>query len=129
VTAVWAAVLGALTGGLVGFLASLASEPVQRWISGPELVLDYGKGDAYRALTDLLEPDPKNPTTQQKIGDAIYIRLRVKNVKPRIARACRAYLTRVEKEKPDGTYEDTVFKESIQLVWAAQGSRSGFWPT
>lgn len=106
--------------GIVGFVASLAAEGVQRRIHGPKLALDYGSGDAYRAPSGLSEAG-------QKVGD-IYIRLRVRNLKPRVAKACRAYLTRIEKKRPDDNYEDTLFKESVQLAWSAQGPDARFDP-
>ncbi len=97
----------------VGFVASLAAEGVQRWFYGPRLIIDYGTTDGYRARTDVGDP---------KIADAIYVRLRVRNVKPRLAKGCRAYLTKIERRKSDLSWEDTIFDESIQLSWSSQGS-------
>ncbi|HEX3506448.1 MAG TPA: hypothetical protein VHU22_23940 [Xanthobacteraceae bacterium] len=107
---------------IIGFVASLIAEPVQRWIYGPRLLLTFeNNNDAYRTKTDMADT-----TTGQKTADAIYVRLRVENTKPRLAKACRAYLTRVEKRTND-RWEDMNFRDSIQLAWSAQrGPEDGF---
>jgi hypothetical protein len=51
--------------------------------------------------------------------EAFYIRLKVVNSSPRLAKACRAYLVRVEKQV-DGVFGPTVYCDSIQLGWSAR---------
>jgi len=96
---------------IIGFIGSLLAEGVQRWVYGPRLQLTFeNNNEAFRAPTDI--GIPKN-------ADGIYIRLRVENVKPRIAKACRAYLTRVE-QRVGNVWQDTNFRDSTQLYWSAQ---------
>ena len=49
----------------------------------------------------------------------IDIRLRVENVKSRVAKACRAYLTKVE-QRAGNVWQDTNFRDATQLNWSAQ---------
>jgi hypothetical protein len=98
-------------GAIIGFIGSLIAEGVQRWVYGPRLQLIFENGNsAYRTPTDMGNP---------KIADSIYIRLRVENVKPRVAKACRAYLTRVE-QRVGTDWQDTNFRDTTQLNWSAQ---------
>jgi len=105
------AVIGATVGGTIGFIASLAAEGVQRWIYGPRLSLDYSESPNHRIRTDVGDP---------KRAEAIYMRMRVRNTKPRIAKSCRAFLTKVEHRRPDGSWAATIYGDSIQLAWSAQ---------
>ena len=74
--------------------------------------------EAYRAPTGI--GNPKN-------ADGIYIRLRATNDKPRLAKACRAYLIKIERPTEKG-WQDTHFRDSIQLAWSAQRPEAGFAP-
>lgn len=104
-------------GAIIGFIGSLIAEGVQRWVYGPRLQLIFEDGnEAYRTPTDI--GIPKN-------ADGIYIRLRVENVKPRVAKSCRAYLTRVERRVGDD-WRDTNFHDSTQLNWS--GQQNGLMP-
>ena len=111
---------GAIAGGAMSLIINLWVEAWQRSLHGPKLELHCEARD-HRAPIDWLDESNK------KIGEVIYVRMRVRNVKPRIAKSCRAYLTKVERLKPDGkTWENTNFSEAIQLAWAGQGTGHGF---
>ena len=102
---------------IIGFIASLMTENVQRWVYGPRLRLAFeNNNDAYRSCTDI--GIPKN-------ADGIYIRLRVENVKSRLAKGCIAYLTRIERMEGHH-WHDTNYRDSTQLAWSAQ--QDGFKP-
>jgi hypothetical protein len=102
---------GAITGGAISLIISLGVEAWQRRLYGPKLELHCEARD-HRAPIGWLDESNK------RIGEVIYVRMRVRNVKPRIAKSCRAYLTKVERLKPDGkTWENTIFGEGIQLAW------------
>lgn len=104
-------------GAIIGFIASLLAEGVQRWVYGPRLQLTFeNDSEAFRTPTDI--GIPKN-------ADGIYIRLRVENVKSRVAKACRAYLTKVE-QRVDNQWQDTNFRDSTQLNWS--GQQNGLMP-
>jgi hypothetical protein len=104
----------------MSLIINLWVEAWQRSLHGPKLELHCEARD-HRAPIDWLDESNK------KIGEVIYVRMRVRNVKPRIAKSCRAYLTKVERLKPDGkTWENTNFSEAIQLAWAGQGTGHGF---
>jgi hypothetical protein len=119
----WVPVLGglfgAITGGAISLIISLGAEAWQRRLYGPKLELHCEARDP-RAPVDWLDESNKN------IGEVIYVRMRVRNVKPRIAKSCRAYLTKVERLKDGKTWENTNFGEGIQLAWAGQGTGHGF---
>ena len=104
-------VLLTIFAAIIGFIASLLAEIPQRWVYGPKLQLTFeNNNEAYRSATDY--GNPKN-------ADAIYIRLRVENVKSRVAKACRSYLTKVE-QRAGNVWQDTNFRDATQLNWSAQ---------
>ena len=108
-----------LLGAVFGFIGSLIAEPVQRFFFGPRLRLTFENNvEAYRAPTDIGYP---------KKADGIYIRLRATNDKPRLAKACRAYLIKIERQTEEG-WQDAHFRDSIQLAWSAQRPEAGFVP-
>jgi hypothetical protein len=53
-------------------------------------------------------------------SEAIYIRIKVTNEKPRLARACRAYLVNVETNSEATDFVSTLYADSIQLAWSCQ---------
>jgi hypothetical protein len=81
-------------------IINLGVEAWQRRLYGPRLELHCEAHD-HRTPIDWLDENNK------KIGEVIYVRMRVRNVKPRIAKSCRAYLTKVERLKPDGRTWET----------------------
>jgi hypothetical protein len=114
-------IAGGITGGVVGLITSLAAEGWQRRIYGPKLEFNCGSSGSYRSQTDMFDGNG------QKVAEGIYVRLRVRNVKSRIAKSCRAYLTSVEREKPDHSWQ-AILGESIQLAWTGQDQKDRFAP-
>jgi hypothetical protein len=52
---------------------------------------------------------------------ARYVRVKVVNVKRRIAKSCKGFLIKVEKLNASGQFQDTNYVDSIQLAWSCQG--------
>jgi hypothetical protein len=53
-------------------------------------------------------------------SEGIYIRAKVQNPKSQMAKSCRAFLVKVEKQNAYGIFEPTIFADSLQLAWSCQ---------
>jgi hypothetical protein len=94
---------------IVGFLTAAFAEPVRVWLLRPRLRVSF---------TGAEDCITKTPTV---IGSgAVYVRLKVVNETRRIARSCRAFLVKVETRTEQGTFNDTLYADSIQLAWSCQ---------
>jgi len=94
-----------------GFLTAVFAEPFRQWLFRPKLTLSFGSS------LDFITKTPE--TDGLAIHDALYIRIKVVNSRPRLAKACRAYLVRVEK-RVAGAFVPTIYCDSIQLAWSAR---------
>ncbi len=113
-----AALLGGLPsvlGFILGFLSAVFAEPVRQWLYRPRLLLSFGSS------SDFVTPTPETAGGRQY--EAFYIRLKVVNSRSRLAKACRAYLVRVEKQV-DGEFKPTMYCDSMQLAWSARGDEA-----
>lgn len=94
---------------ILGFASAVLAEPVRQCLFRPVLRLSFSGADDCIARTQ---------TTGGK--EALYIRVKVTNEKPRLARACRAYLVNVETKSGDSGFVSTLYTDSIQLAWSCQ---------
>ncbi len=102
--------LSSLATFVAGFLTAIFAEPIRQKIYRPVLELEFEKNEYFVTKTD--EGDPPTDRAQ-------YIRVKATNVKPRIAKRCRAYLIDVARLGPTGSWEATDYCDCIQLSWSA----------
>ena len=94
---------------VLGFITAVFAEPVRQRFFRPELELGFsGREDSI--------------TKTETVGgsQAVYVRVQVRNTKPKLARACRAYLVNIETKSATGEFEPTAYVESIQLAWSCR---------
>ncbi len=94
---------------IFGFLTAMFAEPARNWLLRPKLRVSFTQ-----------EQDCIARTPTGAGADAIYIRLKVVNERRRIARSCRAFLVKVEKQVRPTVYENTIYADSLQLAWSCQ---------
>lgn len=117
-------VLSTAVGGVVGFGAAVFAPPVREWLYRPQLELAFGDGSAFRARTpELLVPKDGGPIPRGP-READYIRIRVRNIKPAIAKNCRAYLVDIEKADSNGNFNSTIYSDSLPLAWSNRGDQA-----
>jgi hypothetical protein len=104
--------LSAVLAVLSGWVLALFAEPVHQRIFGPRLELVFKDTEHFVTHTKEGTPD--------SLHEAIYVRVKVTNVKWALAKACRAYLVNVERRGSSGQFEATEYCESLQLAWSAQ---------
>lgn len=107
-------IIASIVGGVVsGFLGGVFSNDLRNLMFGARLDLD------------LTERGSRMRTHHTDGPEAIYIRVRVRNIGAgmSIAKSCRAFLTKIEKQT-SGCFANTEYTESCQLFWSAQGDGS-----
>ena len=104
----WLSTLTPVVTFVLGFISAVFAEPARQRLFRPVLRLSFSGTDDYVART---------PTAGG--SEAVYFRVKVTNEKPRLARACRAYLVNVEKSARSG-FVSTLYADSIQLAWSCQ---------
>jgi hypothetical protein len=104
-----------IVGWLLGWLTPVISERITLWIRGPKLQLDFTTTDDCLTITP--EEFQVTPSSFEK-RDVFFARIRVTNLKPRIATKCQAWLISVEADDGQGNFKPTVFKDSIPLIWS-----------
>jgi hypothetical protein len=100
-----------VTSFILGFVSSVFAEPARQRLFRPVLRLSFSGGEDCIAGT---------PLTGE--SEALYIRIKVVNKKPRLARGCRAYLVNVETKSTPTGFAPTLYADSIQLAWSCQVS-------
>jgi len=105
----WFSALAPLGSFVLGFITAVFAEPVRQRFFRPELELSFSGGE-----------DTLTRTSTVGGSEAVYVRVRVQNKKPKLARACRAYLVNVERKNDDGRFAPTAYVDSIQLAWSCQ---------
>jgi hypothetical protein len=114
------ALVNTAIGAALGFAAAVFAEPLRQWIYRPKLKLDFEDDPAYKARTPEEAEIPASPRPLHSVHDAEFIRIRVINKKPVIAKSCRAYLVAVEKADENGRFQPTIYCDSIPLAWACR---------
>jgi hypothetical protein len=95
---------------LGGFFTALFADPIRQWLFRPKLELAFANADHFVAHT-----------AEAGGHQARYIRVRVTNRGPWLARSCRAYLVNIERRGLGGAWEATEYCESLQLAWSGRG--------
>jgi hypothetical protein len=115
-------VISTIIGALFGFFAAVFAEPLRHLIYRPKLRLEFGNTSDYRART----PEQATPSGTPDFSgwEADYIRIKVTNTKPAVAKNCRAYLVAVEKADETGQFIPTKYCDSIPLSWACRGDQA-----
>lgn len=104
--------LPALIGWIVGFITAIFAEPIRNFLFKPKLELSFGTNQDF--ITD---------TPVQISGgnyQAKYVRVKVVNVKRRLAKGCRAFLVNFEMKDKNGNFQRTDYCDSLQLAWSCQ---------
>jgi hypothetical protein len=114
ISAVIAGILG-LAGGLI---AGPFSSEIWNLLFGPRLDLDLTE-EGSRVRTQ-----HRDPASEAIVSEAVFVRVRVRNIGRGVAQACRAYLTKIEKKNECDRFITTEYAESMQLSWSAQGDGS-----
>jgi hypothetical protein len=105
----WLSALTPLVSFVLGFITAVFAEPVRQRFFRPELELSFSGRE-----------DTITKTATVGGSQAVYVRVQVQNKKPKLARACRAYLVNVETKSTTGGFEPTAYVDSIQLAWSCQ---------
>lgn len=105
----WLSSLTPVVTFVLGFVSAVFAEPARQRLFRPVLRLCFSGGEDCVART---------PTAGG--SEAVYIRVKVTNEKPRVARACRAYLVNVETKAAASGFVSTLYADSIQLAWSCQ---------
>jgi hypothetical protein len=122
VSAEVSAVLNTFIGAVLGFTAAVFAEPLRQWIYRPKLKLEFNDDPGCRARTP--EQAQLTGVPVPNIYEADYIRIKVTNTKPFIAKNCLAYLIGIEKPDNSGTFTPTIYGDSIPLPWSCRGEEA-----
>lgn len=97
---------------LLGFITAVFSEPLRQWFFRPVLKLSFEKSEDFVSRTPM-----KNGGKEH---EAYYIRIKVENIKRRLAKACRAYLINVEEQDESGQFKKSIYADNLSLAWSCQ---------
>ena len=100
-----ASILASTLGGLIGGFFVIFGEVIRNRIVGARFELDLTEGSRIK-------------TPYRDGYEGIFIRVRVQNTGMIMAKSCRAFLTRIEKENELGRFEPTNYAETYQLLWS-----------
>jgi len=120
------ALIDTIVGAMLGFGAAIFVEPIKSWLYGPKLEVSFDDSPEFQTQTHEHQKimTTEDPNKKKIIYyKASYIRIKVINTKPALAKGCRAYLVNVEKQKDDGKFYDTIYCDSIPLAWSARGDQ------
>ncbi len=98
---------------LGGLLGPLVLEALRR----PWLALKFKADPEYISRTTE-RSGPTDPGVR-----ACYVRVKAKDRTWRVAKNCRAYLVKIEKQDERGNFVPTGYVDPMQLIWSAKGSR------
>jgi hypothetical protein len=105
--------------GMIGGLAVLLTPLIRRFFWGPKLQLLFEeKGEGFVVKTPISIKSSGSPMVN--ITEGYYIRIMIKNIKPIIAKECRAFLINIEKQDEDNIFKQTIYCDSIQLQWSTR---------
>jgi len=117
---------GTIVGAVLGFAVAILVEPIKSRLYGPRLKVFFGDSSEFQTKTHerLTTKNAKKPNNQEtSYHKASYIRIKVTNTKAALAKGCRAYLVKVEKQHYDGKFHDTIYCDSIPLAWSCRDNR------
>jgi hypothetical protein len=111
-------ILKMLFTAILGGAAALWLPFIRRFFWGPKLSLSFGN--------DLVGCVARTPILYNgHETEGYYFRVKVRNIKPTLAKDCRAFLVGIEKKGEDDIFSSTNYQDSIQLQWACR-SGQGF---
>jgi hypothetical protein len=113
--------LATLLGFVSGFFTAIFAEPLRIWMFAPRLRLEFVHDD------DDFVTKTKEKTSQGTVHDARYVRVRVTNSRPALAKSCRAYLVKIEHQSNStDEWEASEYSESLQLAWSGRHDQSRY---
>ena len=122
VSAESSSVLNTFIGAVLGFAAAVFAEPLRQWIYRPNLKLQFDDDPGCRSRTPEQAQEEGRIKQEQSIHEADYIRIKVTNTKPVVAKKCRAYLVGIEKKSENSNaFNPTTYGDSIPLPWSCRG--------
>lgn len=116
--------LNTLVGAVLGFGAAVFAEPLRLWIYRPKLKLAFDESPGCRARTLEQGQIDGGPVPVYSTHEADYLRVKVINQKPSIAKNCRAYLVAIEQADKQGKFKPTLYIDSIPLPWACRAEEA-----
>lgn len=117
----WSKYFLLLGGWFLGLLTKEISERITLWTRGPKLRLEFSNSEDCVTLTpEEFATNVRRDTasTQKSKRVVFFARIRVTNLKPRIATKCQGWLVDVEVDDGQGNFKPTIFKDSIPLIWS-----------
>lgn len=109
-TTFWTSAFTPVVSFILGFVSAVFAEPARQRLFRPHLKLTFSGRD-----------DTIAKTSTASGTEAVYLRVKVVNEKPKLARAIRAFLINVEvKSTTDSDFSPTIYTDSIQLAWSCQ---------
>ncbi|MBA7628513.1 hypothetical protein ES703_36001 [subsurface metagenome] len=120
------ALIDTIIGVALGFGAAILVEPIKNYFYGLRLEASFGDSPEFQTETSehRITRSPEDPNKEQiSYHKASYIRIKVTNTKAALAKGCRAYLVKVEKQHDDGNFCDTIYCDSIPLAWSCRGEQ------
>lgn len=123
---VTAFIYGVAGGLLSGALGRIFGEWGLQYLFGPKLQLSFDHNESgYVVDTTVSRMEPPFPLTMGNEGtlvamqyDVRYVRVRVENLKRRMASNCVVYLIGVKRQLDHGPYVDSGYHDSIPLRWS-----------
>lgn len=112
-------IITALSGAAIAIFA----EPIRQWLFHSNLVLSFDNDEECVSRTF-----HTSTTLAAKGPGAVYIRIRVKNTRKRMARECRGYLINLEEKTEKGSFEKTEYCDSVMLHWSCQREETKYLP-
>jgi len=117
----WSKIVFLIAGSVIGLFAKELSEWISVFVWGPKLAVEFGDGEDCLTLTPeeyQRQINESTVTISKERREVFFARIRVTNIKPRIASRCQAWLVNIESQDSAGQFRPTVFKDSIPLVWS-----------
>jgi len=103
-----------------GFATAVLAEPLRQWLFRPRLKLEFDNTNDY--VTTTIEHSDTDA------WEAHYIRVKVINESPRLAKSCRGYLVDIEEDDGAGSFAPTLFCDSLPLAWSCRTLDEAFRP-
>jgi hypothetical protein len=97
---------------LAGFLTAIFAEPIRQYLFRAKIKLKFGSGTDFKAPT---------PARSGGLECTEYVvRVKLTNRNHHMAKSCRAFLINIEKKKPEGTFDRTIYSDILQLHWSVR---------
>ena len=120
------ALVDTIIGAVLGFGVAIVVEPIKNWFYGPRLEVSFGDSPEFQTKTyeHRITKSAEDPNKELiNYYKASYIRIKVTNTKAALAKGCRAYLVKVERQNDDCNFCETIYCDSIPLAWSCRGDQ------